>query len=70
MGDVLDRAFKLVLIGDSEVGKSSLLRRFCDSDFDERESVTIGIDFRAKTTLVDGRLVKLTIYDTAGQVCP
>ncbi|KAL0235210.1 hypothetical protein GEMRC1_001792 [Eukaryota sp. GEM-RC1] len=64
---VQDRAYKIVIIGDSEVGKSSLLRRFCDSEFDDRESVTIGIDFRAKTTKVDSRDCKLTIYDTAGQ---
>ncbi|KAL0208216.1 hypothetical protein P9112_010803 [Eukaryota sp. TZLM1-RC] len=62
-----DRAFKIVIIGDSEVGKSSLLKRFCDADFDEHESVTIGIDFRAKTINIDGKNVPLTIYDTAGQ---
>ena len=59
--------FKLVLIGDSGVGKSSLLLRFADDSFSENYISTIGVDFRFKTLAVDGKAVKLQIWDTAGQ---
>ncbi|CBZ53035.1 putative Ras family domain-containing protein [Neospora caninum Liverpool] len=62
-----DHLFKLVLIGDSGVGKSCLLLRFSDDAFTESYITTIGVDFRFRTINVDNEIVKLQIWDTAGQ---
>jgi len=62
-----DHLFKLVLIGDTGVGKSCLLLRFADDAFTESYISTIGVDFRFRTVKVDGKTVKLQIWDTAGQ---
>ncbi|CAB9508070.1 Ras-related protein Rab [Seminavis robusta] len=62
-----DYLFKLVLIGDSGVGKSCLLLRFADDAFTESYISTIGVDFRFRTVKIDGKTVKLQIWDTAGQ---
>jgi Ras-related protein Rab-1A len=62
-----DYLFKLVLVGDSGVGKSCLLLRFADDTFNESYISTIGVDFRFRTLNVDGKAVKLQIWDTAGQ---
>lgn len=53
-------------MGDSGVGKSSLLLRFSTGSFEEMVP-TIGVDFKAKTLDIDGKTVRLTIWDTAGQ---
>ena len=62
-----DYLIKLVIIGNSSVGKSSVLLRFSDDQFSESYLTTIGVDFRFKTLNIDGRRVKLQIWDTAGQ---
>ncbi|GMI09168.1 hypothetical protein TrLO_g12374 [Triparma laevis f. longispina] len=62
-----DFLFKLVLIGDSGVGKSCLLLRFADDAFTESYISTIGVDFRFRTVKIDRKTVKLQIWDTAGQ---
>jgi len=62
-----DYLFKLVVIGDSGVGKSCLLLRFADDTFTQSYISTIGVDFRFRTVHVDGKAVKLQIWDTAGQ---
>jgi len=62
-----DYLFKLVLIGDSGVGKSCLLLRFADDAFTESYISTIGVDFRFRTVKIDKKIVKLQIWDTAGQ---
>eukprot|EP00922_Rhytidocystis_sp_ex-Travisia-forbesii_P037954 GHVS01056511.1.p1 GENE.GHVS01056511.1~~GHVS01056511.1.p1 ORF type:complete len:218 (+),score=36.52 GHVS01056511.1:50-703(+) len=62
-----DHLFKLVLIGDSGVGKSCLLLRFADDAFTESYITTIGVDFRFRTINVDDKPVRLQIWDTAGQ---
>lgn len=59
--------FKLVLIGDTSVGKSSLLLRFADDTFSDAYLSTVGVDFRFRTVRVEKKLVKLQIWDTAGQ---
>ncbi|NXW95326.1 RB18B protein, partial [Alopecoenas beccarii] len=58
---------KLLLVGDSAVGKSSLLLRFTDGAFEPRLKPTIGVDFKVKKMVVDGHAVQLAIWDTAGQ---
>uniref|UniRef100_A0A8C6T9X4 small monomeric GTPase n=1 Tax=Neogobius melanostomus TaxID=47308 RepID=A0A8C6T9X4_9GOBI len=58
---------KLLIIGESGVGKSSLLLRFTDDTFDPEQSATIGVDFKVKTIAIDGNRAKLAIWDTAGQ---
>ncbi len=62
-----DFLVKLLLIGDSGVGKSCLLLRFSDDSFTHNFIATIGIDFKVKTIDLDGRKIKLQIWDTAGQ---
>ncbi|CAK78052.1 unnamed protein product (macronuclear) [Paramecium tetraurelia] len=62
-----DYLFKLVIIGNSGVGKSALLLRFADDTFSENYITTIGVDFRFKTLKVDNKGLKLQIWDTAGQ---
>jgi len=58
---------KILIIGESGVGKSSLLLRFTDDTFDPEQPSTIGVDFKVKTLSVDGNRAKLAIWDTAGQ---
>ncbi|KAI9221993.1 ras family-domain-containing protein [Blastocladiella britannica] len=62
-----DHLIKLLLIGDSGVGKSCLLLRFTDDSFTPSFITTIGIDFKIRTIELDGKRIKLQIWDTAGQ---
>lgn len=54
-------------MGNSSVGKSSILVRFADGQFEENYSATIGVDFRFKSAVVNGKNVKFQIWDTTGQ---
>jgi len=62
-----DLQIKLMMIGDQAVGKTALLVRYADDDFNEVLLPTIGIDFKIKTIDLKGKRVKLQIWDTAGQ---
>jgi len=62
-----DELFKILVIGDSAVGKSALLMRFTEDQFQENFISTIGIDFKAKVITIDGVRIKLQVWDTAGQ---
>ena len=66
-----DASFKIILTGDSGVGKSSTLLKLTQPDLkvstDHKPDPTIGVDFRQKTVYVDNKRVKLQIWDTAGQ---
>ncbi|RPD55675.1 GTP-binding protein ypt1 [Lentinus tigrinus ALCF2SS1-7] len=67
MPEGYDYLFKLLLIGDSGVGKSCLLLRFAEDAFTDSYLSTIGVDFKIRTIELEGRTVKLQIWDTAGQ---
>ncbi|MES1908492.1 MAG: Ras-related protein RABD2c [Cercozoa sp. M6MM] len=62
-----DFLFKLLLIGDSGVGKSCILLRFADDTFSDSYISTIGVDFKIRTIELEGKTIKLQIWDTAGQ---
>ncbi|WRX13834.1 Small GTPase - like 10 [Theobroma cacao] len=67
MSNEYDYLFKLLLIGDSSVGKSCLLLRFADDSYVDSYISTIGVDFKIRTVELDGKTIKLQIWDTAGQ---
>ncbi|XP_043696250.1 ras-related protein RABA5a [Telopea speciosissima] len=62
-----DYLFKIVLIGDSAVGKSNLLARFARNEFYSNSKSTIGVEFQTQKMDIDGKEVKAQIWDTAGQ---
>lgn len=62
------KEYKFVLVGDSAVGKSSLLNRFVDKVYSESFLSTIGVDFKFKRVKIDNNDVKLQIWDTAGNI--
>eukprot|EP00727_Mastigamoeba_balamuthi_P011411 m51a1_g6893 putative rab gtpase (214) ;mRNA; f:8764-10041 len=66
-GSEHDYFFKILLIGDSGVGKSCLLIRFADDSWTDTHISTIGVDFKIKTLNCDNKVIKLQIWDTAGQ---
>lgn len=58
---------KLIIIGDSGVGKTNILMKFCEQEFKANYVATIGVDFKIKTIQVEDKRFKLQIWDTAGQ---
>lgn len=67
MHQKIDYVFKVVLIGDSAVGKSQLLSRFARNEFSLDSKATIGVEFQTRTLTVDHKTIKAQIWDTAGQ---
>ncbi|CAA3029664.1 ras-related RGP1-like, partial [Olea europaea subsp. europaea] len=63
----IDYVFKIVLIGDSAVGKSQLLARYARNEFSLDSKATIGVEFQTRTLEIDHKTVKAQIWDTAGQ---
>lgn len=65
--DSSDFHYKIVLVGDSGVGKSNIISRFTKNQFNLESKTTIGVEFATKTIVVDDKTVKVQIWDTAGQ---
>merc|ERR1719277_56930 len=65
--EAYDHLFKICIIGQSGVGKTSILRRFIDDEFEDKQMSTIGVDFKVKYVDIGGKKVKLAFWDTAGQ---
>ncbi|XWV25288.1 rab family small GTPase [Tupanvirus deep ocean] len=65
--DEYDGIIKIIIVGESGVGKSALLSRYCDNNYSINYTSTIGVDFRTKTLDINNKKVKLQIWDTAGQ---
>lgn len=61
------KVFKIIVVGDSDVGKTCLTFRFCSGHFPTKTEATIGVDFREKTVIIDEERLKLQLWDTAGQ---
>lgn len=59
--------FRVIIVGDTGVGKSCLLMRYSEDSFKEQHSVTIGVEFGTKNFMIENHPVKLQIWDTAGQ---
>lgn len=67
MSKKYDYLFRLLLVGNSGVGKTCILIRFVENTYSESYLNTIGIDFKIRTVIVDGKRIKFQIWDTAGQ---
>ncbi|XP_072706943.1 EF-hand calcium-binding domain-containing protein 4B [Ciconia boyciana] len=67
INSVPDRLFKIIFVGNSSVGKTSFLRRFCEDRFFPGTAATVGVDYNVKTITVDDTQVALQLWDTAGQ---
>ncbi|KAK5620163.1 Ras- protein Rab-19 [Crenichthys baileyi] len=65
--DSFDFLFKIILVGDSDVGKTCMVQRFKSGIFIEKQQNTIGVDFTVRTLDIDGKKVKMQVWDTAGQ---
>lgn len=62
-----DYMVKLIIIGDSGVGKTNILTRFCQDIFKDTHVATIGVDFSVRTIQVEDKKIRLQVWDTAGQ---
>ena len=65
--DSYDELIKVLIIGDSGVGKSCLLLRYTDNTFTDSFISTIGVDFKTKIVDINGKKIKMECWDTAGQ---
>ena len=62
-----DYSFKFIVIGDTGVGKTSLIGRLIENRFDPNHEFTVGVEYATKTIGINGKAIKLQIWDTAGQ---
>lgn len=62
-----DYSFKFIVIGDTSVGKTSLIGRLIENKFDTNHEFTVGVEFASKNIMINGKTIKLQIWDTAGQ---
>ena len=62
-----DLLFKLILIGDSCVGKSNILLKYLKNEFDPNSRATVGVEFDTKNIIINNKKIKIQIWDTAGQ---
>jgi Ras-related protein Rab-11A len=65
--DNYDYIYKIVLVGDSGVGKTNLLLRYLKNKFDQNSKATVGVEFGSKNITIDNSIVKAQVWDTAGQ---
>ncbi|XP_018425997.1 PREDICTED: ras-related protein Rab-19 [Nanorana parkeri] len=65
--DPFDFLFKIILIGDSNVGKTCVVQRFQSGVFSDKHQNTIGVDFTVRSLNIEGKKVKVQVWDTAGQ---
>lgn len=65
--DRYDCMAKVIIIGDSGVGKTNFITRFCENSFKDSYVATIGVDFKIKSVSVENKKYRLQIWDTAGQ---
>ena len=62
-----DHVFKIVVVGDTAVGKTSILKRYADDKFEHDHKTTLGVDFKIRTLTIRDKQIKLQLWDTAGQ---
>lgn len=62
-----DEMVKYILIGDSNVGKTSIMRQFCERAFNEKEKSTVGLDYGERIISINEKNVLIQLWDTAGQ---
>ena len=62
-----DMIFKIVLIGDTSVGKTNILSKYLSDEFDPESKATVGVEFGTKNFKIENNIVKVQIWDTAGQ---
>ena len=67
MSENCTHLFKIIIVGDSGVGKSSLLLRYSEDSYNNKLISTIGVDFKIKTLQINNKAIKLQVWDTAGQ---
>jgi Ras-related protein Rab-11A len=65
--DESDYQLKIVLVGDSGVGKSNIISKFTKNEFNFESKTTIGVEFASKVVNIDDKTIKVQIWDTAGQ---
>ena len=65
--ETYDYSLKIVIVGNSGVGKSNLLSRFTKNDFSDKNKSTIGVEFAVKKVMINKKIINVEVWDTAGQ---
>ena len=66
MAKYYDYLYRLFIIGESGIGKTCMVSRFAEDNFNDSHSFTIGVDFKIKNIKINGKVIRLQIWDTAG----